>query len=425
MATAVPQASTTQTSTTDSALTKSIGNRENSPKLGKSVEIAVPGESPSVEEAIRLALSQDATKAVINLAAEFVEPRMPWPLELSITGGLHTLMVIGDPGSGAAVRDVALCAAGPPGEGPSVMLQGVVVQGSASLEGAGCTLENCEVRRGVEIGFSGAASVRGCKLRGRSVGIVVSGPALLEENTIELCDTGISLLANPAAVLCKNKLLSSRAAAITMQFFLPAEVESSLCLEPKIDVSDNQLEGIRPFDISLMVGSAAFAFDVWPLPVGLHTATGSKGRKVEIEVTQDGTIKVVQAPSRAPEKKRKRKNAPASEQEKAEVEVGPLWAYGILGLDSAGLTGEKLRGAYRKRALELHPDKMRDPSGDSLQKNMDFHKLTEAYEALCPFVRTGKSDKSKKLEKRHQHRQDGPKKQRQKAKASAPRTSVS
>lgn len=334
------------------------------------VKIKVPIEAASIEEALKNARSSQADEVVIHLEPNFEEPREAWPLELESgvgSGSFRVVEVCGPASRAATVCDVDLRARGPRGEGPSVALRSVVVRGCATLSGAGCLLEDCEVRHGVEVSAAGAAGVRHCTVRSNRLGISVRGPVPLESNFIENCSIGICLYDNAAATLKDNELSGNSVGGVVLHGSMAADVGSELRLAVGME-DDDAVEVNVEVD-----GASPLSFQGWPLLAGSQRTPRLRGGYVEVEVVDASTLRVVGFDAPPPRTKRRKRSrqeaaAPVAGSETLSAVAGPPWALDVLGLSDASttLTLGQVRRAYRLKAREVHPDKQ--PSGDTLRQ---------------------------------------------------------
>lgn len=365
------------------------------------VELTVPIDAASIAEALEVGRKR-GTEVRVLLEPGFSEPPEAWPLELAASAELQSLEVIGPEDRGASIRDVTLTTE--EFIGSTITLRNVVVRGELTLNGSGCTLDNCEARFGIEIGHLGACAVRGCDVRSRRLGIAVRGGATIEGSTITSCPIGICIYGNPEVVLERNVLRSCSAAAVVMHPVLIPEVGECTTLATLVKDPNTIEDCGRSFEVHVDVpGVQALDFyDEWPLKAAQHTIQNSRFGSVVVKVDDAGTglhVVAVELAAPRPEKERKRRRREAAEEpasaktaERKKAKKGNAaepggWARVVLGLeeeDVIDLTEKKLSAAYRRKAREVHPDKQLCKTKQLEVER--FHEVTAAYEALLPTI---------------------------------------
>merc|ERR1712113_56804 len=168
------------------------------------------------------------------------------------TAGFRNITIIGPPEQDASLRDVTLDAAGADEESKlSITLSNVVIRGQAMLNGPVCTMDNCIIHHGVEVGSLGAAAIRKCSISSRRIGVSVYGPVILEDNNFEGCHLAVCLYGNPAATLRRNTINGCDAAAIVLYATMHPEEGSALRLAPTIGSSNTTMKCARAFEVNI------------------------------------------------------------------------------------------------------------------------------------------------------------------------------
>lgn len=359
------------------------------------LEIGVPSQAKTLASALELAKKQGAQELLVKLEAGFTEPAEAWPLELAADSDLRSIEVLGTEDHDAAVRDVSLIGGAPE---LTVLLRSVVVRGPVVLSGRGCSLEDCEVRGGLEVENVGAGHVEGCTIRCSRVGIAVRGDVAIRDSTIEKCSIGICCYGNPHLALAGNTLRDCSAAALVMHVVLPPEPDALVKLATVIEKPSIVESCGREFEVHVDVpGLQTLSFiDEWPLPAGTHTVEHPRVGIVEVEIDDLGTSLSIATITPAEDDDRPRKRRRRQEKVDEEcmgtkakpavgqalgVSEGPKWARKVLCLTGCEeLTEKRLRAAYRAKAREVHPDKQGEqPDGND---TVPFHKVASAFEAL-------------------------------------------